>query len=58
MGAAKYRVAEGTQVHYDGVTYPQAASVPLEETADAELITYWLNAGWIEPIPAKAARKR
>jgi hypothetical protein len=54
MAAGKYRVAQGTQVHHEGVTYPEGASVPL---VDAELVTYWLDAGWIESIPTKAARK-
>lgn len=46
--APAYRVVEGTQVHFEGVTYEGGADVPLEEDPDSELIAYWTNAGWIE----------
>lgn len=52
MAAAKkkpvYKVAEGTQVHHQGVTYEGGQTVPLDPEADAADLAYWLNAGWIE----------
>lgn len=53
-----YKVAEGTQVHHDGKTYDAGSAVPVSETDDADMVAYWLNAGWLEPVPAKTPRKR
>jgi hypothetical protein len=49
-----YRVAAGTQVHTDGVTYDAGRDIPTK--ASSTDVAFWLNAGWIEPKTAKTTR--
>ncbi|GAB3667130.1 hypothetical protein GCM10027596_35790 [Nocardioides korecus] len=51
---AAYAVVQGTQVHLDGKTYDGGATLP---TLGANTAAQWLNAGWIEPVTTKPARK-
>lgn len=47
MGTRKrYKVAQGTQVHYEGKTYDEGKPLPADVPDDQA--EFWLNAGWIE----------
>ena len=51
-----YRVAEGTQVHHDGVTYGPGETVQ----AAAEVAAPWLASGWVteaRKVETKPAKK-
>lgn len=50
----KYRVADGTQVHYDGVTYGAGETVEAEESIAAA----WVTAGWVTPAMESKPAKR
>lgn len=56
MSAPAYRVSAGTQVHVDGETYIGGQDVPADVASKD--IAHWLNAGWIEPKPAKTSKSR
>lgn len=47
-----YKVAEGTQVHHDGVTY--GGGETFEATPGAA--SMWLSAGWVTEVKASAKR--
>jgi hypothetical protein len=51
---AGYQVAEGTQVHLDGVTYPSGAKVP---AVDSETAAGWVAAGWVVPVARRPRAK-
>lgn len=61
-----YRVAEATQVLHTttvdeetvSTLYTEGETVPLDAEKDAELIAYWLNAGWIEEAQDTRAAKK
>lgn len=53
---SSYRVAEGTQVLYEGVVHPAGDTF----TADAAGpdVARWVEAGWVEAVPEpRGARK-
>jgi hypothetical protein len=49
---AAYKVAQGTQVHHDGVTYGEGET--FEATPGAA--SMWLSAGWVTEVKPTAKR--
>lgn len=50
---ATYRVAQGTQIHHDGVVYGQGETLE----AEPEQARIWLQGDWVSEVAKPAAKK-